>query len=433
MPVQCGMAKPSAPAKKITITPIKLAAEVIASVLAGRALSQALANAPLARLSASDRGAAQDISYGTLRYKGTLDAVLAQLVKKPLDSPETHALLLAALYQLTYTPAAPYAVVDNAVNAAPERLKALANAVLRNFLRSRETLLDVARQGIEGRTNFPHWWVETLQTAYPERWETILDASQRHPPMTLRVNRKQSSMENYLAALRAAGIAARQTGTWALTLEKPVAVDKLPGFAEGRVSVQDAGAQWAASLLDVQDGMRVLDACAAPGGKTGHVLENASANVLALDVDAARLKRVQQNLHRLQLSAELKTGDAAKSQTWWDGKPFDRILADVPCTASGVVRRNPDIKWLRQPQDIKKFAKQQAAILDALWQTLAPGGKLLYVTCSIFSEENAQQVLAFLSRRPDAVQLALPAALNEGQLLPNDDQDGFYYALLQRH
>ena len=420
------------PTKKITITPIKLAAEVVASVLAGRALSQALGNAPLARLSGSDRGAAQDISYGALRYRGTLDAVLAQLLKKSLDSAETHALLLAALYQLTYTAAAPYAVVDNAVNAAPERLKALVNAVLRNYLRGQDTLLEQARETLEGRTNFPSWWVEKLQVAYPDQWEKILDASQQHPPMSLRVNCRKTTIDKYLAALQVADIVARQTGASAITLDKPVAVDKLPGFADGQVSVQDAGAQWAAPLLDVQDGQRVLDACAAPGGKTCHVLECATVNLLALDADAARLKRVQQNLDRLQLTAQLKTGDAGLPKTWWDGKPFDRILADVPCSASGVVRRNPDIKWLRQPHDIAKFARQQAAILDALWQTLAPGGKLLYVTCSIFAEENQQQIQSFLSRHADAARLALPDALGDGQLLPDEYHDGFFYALLAR-
>lgn len=422
----------SSPTKKIVPSPIKLAAEVVASVLAGRALSQALLNVPMARLSASDRGAAQDICYGTLRYRGTLEAVLAQLLKKPLDDKPVHALLLSALYQLTHTAAAPYAVVDNAVNAAPERLKALVNAVLRNFLRGKDAFLEGAKQSIEGRTNFPKWWVEKLQAAYPDRWESILEASQLHPPMSLRVNRQQSTTENYLAELQAADIRARKTGAWALTLEKPVAVEKLPGFAAGRVSVQDAGAQWAALLLDVQDGQRVLDACAAPGGKTGHLLETAAVNVLALDADAARLKRVQQNLDRLHLSAELKCGDAAKPETWWDGKQFDRVLADVPCTASGVVRRNPDIKWLRQPNDIKKFTKQQAAILDALWQTLAPGGKLLYVTCSIFAEENEHQIQSFLSRHSDAVRLALPEELDCGQLLPDEHHDGFFYALIQR-
>lgn len=401
-------------------------------MLSGRALSQALANVPLARLTASDRGAAQDVCYGALRYRGTLEAVLAQLVKKPIDDKPVHALLLGALYQLAYTAGAPYAVVDNAVNAAPERLKALVNAVLRNFLRDQEEFLEVAKQSVAGRTNFPAWWVEKLQAAFPDRWEGILNASQQHPPMTLRVNRKQTGTEQYLDELQALGLAARQTGASALTLDKPVAVEKLPGFAEGRASVQDAGAQWAAQLLDIQDGMRVLDACAAPGGKTGHILELAAANVLALDVDATRLKRVQQNLDRLGLSAELKTGDAGNPQAWWSGQPFDRILADVPCTASGVVRRNPDIKWLRQPPDIKKFARQQAAILDALWQTLAPGGKLLYATCSIFAEENEHQIQSFLSCHADAARLALPEELGDGQLLPDENHDGFFYALLQR-
>jgi 16S rRNA (cytosine967-C5)-methyltransferase len=211
-----------------------------------------------------------------------------------------------------------------------------------------------------------------------------------------------------------------------------VGVEKLPGFAEGRVSVQDAGAQWAARLLDVQDGMRVLDACAAPGGKTGHIMELADAAVLALDADATRLARVRQNLERLGLSAQLECGDAALPKSWWNGRPFDRILADVPCSASGVVRRNPDIKWLRRPQDIAKLAKQQAAILDALWQTLAPGGKLLYASCSIFPEENMQQIQSFLARHADATRLTLPSELGEDQLLPDDNHDGFYYALLQR-
>jgi 16S rRNA (cytosine967-C5)-methyltransferase len=412
--------------------PIKLAAEVVSAVLSGRALTQALSAVPLSRLSASDRGAAQDASYGALRYKGTLEAVLSQLLKKPLEELPVHALLLAALYQLAYTPAAPYAVVDKAVNAAPERMKALVNAVLRNFLRRKDALLEAAMQTGEGRTNFPVWWVKKLQAAYPDQWQAVLDACQLHPPMSLRVNRRKSSVNAMLADFQTAGIAVRITGASALTLEKPVTVEKLPGFAEGRVSVQDAGAQWAASLLDVQNGMRVLDACAAPGGKTGHVLELADANVLALDADDVRLKRVQQNLDRLGLSATLKCGDAARTQAWWDGRLFERILADVPCSASGVVRRNPDIKWLRQPQDIHKFAKQQATILDALWQTLAPGGKLLYVTCSIFPEENEHQIQSFLSRHANAARLALPDELGEGQLLPDENHDGFFYALLQR-
>ena len=402
---------------------------MLSKVLQGRTLTQALETVSL---NPSRRGAVRDMAYGALRYKGTLEAVLSRLLKKPLDDIYTHALLLAALYQLAYTQEAPYAVVDNAVKAAPRHLKGLVNAVLRNFSRQREDLLDAAQQTPAGRFNFPDWWVEKLQQAYPRQYESILSASQLHPPMTLRVNRRKTGIEAYRAELRAGDQACRQTGETALTLDKPVAVDKLPGFAEGRVSVQDAGAQWAARLLDVQDGMRVLDACAAPGGKTGHILELADAAVLALDADGGRLARVQQNLDRLGLAAELRVGDAGQPQAWWNGRPFDRILADVPCSASGVVRRNPDIKWLRRPQDIAKFAAQQAAILDALWQTLAPGGKLLYATCSVFPEENAQQIKGFMVRHADATLLALPQELGDGQLLPDDDHDGFYYALLQR-
>ncbi|NWG76291.1 MAG: 16S rRNA (cytosine(967)-C(5))-methyltransferase RsmB [Rubrivivax sp.] len=406
-----------------------LAADVLSKVLQGRTLSQALEKASLPP---TRRGAVLDMAYGALRYRGTLEAVLSQLVKKPLDDAYTRALLLATLYQLAYTQEAPYAVVDNAVKSAPRHLKGLVNAVLRNFTRQREALLAAARQSQVGRSNFPDWWVDRLKQAYPAQHEAILSASQLHPPMTLRLNPGKISPAAYQAELQAAGMTARRTGESALTLDKPLPVEKVPGFADGCVSVQDAGAQWAARLLDVGDGMHVLDACAAPGGKTGHILELADAAVLALDVDEARLARVRQNLDRLGLAAELRTGDAARPQDWWNGRPFDRILADVPCSASGVVRRNPDIKWLRRPQDIAKFARQQAAILDALWQTLAPGGKLLYATCSIFPEENAQQIESFLARHADATWLTLLPELGDGQLLPDDNHDGFYYALLQR-
>ena len=410
-------------------TPAALAADVISQVLQGRNLVQALETAFPTQ---ANRGAVMDMAYGSLRYKGTLEAVLTQLLKKPADDNFVHALLLAALYQLAYTKEATYAVVDNAVNAAPRHLKGLVNAVLRNFLRRQEELMDAARLTVEGRSNFPSWWVQKLQSAYPDQWENILAACQLHPPMTLRVNRRKGSLKTYLAELETAGMHARQTGESALTLKIPVGVEKLPGFADGRVSIQDAGAQWAARLLDVQNGMRVLDACAAPGGKTGHILELADAALLALDVDENRLERVRQNLERLELPAQLKCGDAAEPETWWNGRPFDRVLADVPCSASGVVRRNPDIKWLRRPQDIARFARQQAVILDALWRLLAPGGKFLYVTCSIFPEENSQQIESFMSRHDDARRLALPMELGDGQLLPNEDHDGFFYALLQR-
>lgn len=409
-----------------------LAADVLSGVLFGQTLTRSLEAANLDRQSPSTQGAVRDIAYGVLRYRGELEAVLGKLLQKPLDDMGTHALLLAALYQLTHTRAASYAVVNNAVEAAPRKFRNLVNAVLRNFQRKQQALLSSAAQTVEGRTNHPAWWVEKLQLAYPGEWERILAASQLHPPMTLRVNRCKASVEQIMAGLASVDIDSRQTGPWAITLDKPVPVGSIPGFADGRVSVQDAGAQWAASLLDLKSGQRVLDACAAPGGKTGHILETAEVEVTALDVDETRLGRVQQNLDRLGLSAQLKTGDAAHPSSWWNGQPFDRILADVPCSASGVERRNPDIKWLRRPEDIRKFARQQSVILDALWPLLAPGGKLLYITCSIFPEENVQQIQAFLSHQADATRLAMPDELGDGQLLPDETRDGFFYALLQR-
>ncbi|NWG39644.1 MAG: 16S rRNA (cytosine(967)-C(5))-methyltransferase RsmB [Hydrogenophilaceae bacterium] len=409
-----------------------MAADVVSGVLHGQTLTLSLEAARLDSHSPSIQGAVRDISYGVLRYRGELEVVLDRLLQKPLDDGYTHALLLAALYQLVHTRAAPHAVVNNAVEAAPRKFRNLVNAVLRNYQRRQEELLAAARITAEGRTNHPQWWVKKLKAAYPGKWEGILSASQLHPPMTLRVNRRKSTVEKAQAELQASNIASRRTGSWALTLDKPVPVAQVPGFAEGRVSVQDAGAQWAAMLLDLKDGQRVLDACAAPGGKTGHMLETASLELTALDIDQARLDRVRQNLERLGLAAKLKKGDAAHPETWWDGRCFDRILADVPCSASGVVRRNPDIKWLRRPEDIRKFVRQQANILDALWQTLAPGGKLLYVTCSIFPEENVHQIQSFVARHADANRLALPEKLGDGQLLPDDDCDGFFFALLQR-
>jgi 16S rRNA (cytosine967-C5)-methyltransferase len=415
------------------INPQAAAAGVVADTLAGRTLTQALESAQLDRLDSADRGAVQDAAYGVQRYRGTLEAILRQLIAKPLSDSGTQALLQVCLYQLIYTRAAPYAVVNNGVEAAPQKYKKLVNAVLRNFQRQQESLLVTAAETTEGRTNHPAWWVEKLRRDYPEQWEAILVANQIHPPLTLRVNRRKTTPEIVLAELQSAGLAGTQTGLWAITLDQPVPVAKIPGFAEGRVSVQDAGAQWAATLLDLKDGMRVLDACAAPGGKTGHILEQADVDALALDADDKRLARVKQNLDRLSLSAELKSGDAAYPASWWDGRAFDRILADVPCSASGVVRRNPDIKWLRRSEDIRGFVRQQGEILDALWQTLASGGKLLYATCSVFAEENGKQVEAFLARHNDARQLTLPAELDKGQLLPNDRHDGFYYALLEKH
>jgi 16S rRNA (cytosine967-C5)-methyltransferase len=327
-------------------------------------------------------------------------------------------------------------VVDYAVSAVRKRNGAaggLANAVLRNFLRKRDALLAAAADSEEGRYSYPQWWIDRLKTQYGERAEAILLAGNQHPPMTLRVNCRRTTPTAYLELLAAQGIVAKLIAPDAVLLELPMAVDKLPGFSDGLVSVQDAGAQYAARLLDMSAGMRVLDACAAPGGKSTHLLELAQLDLLALDKDEQRLQRVHENLQRLQLSASLQAGDAAQPQDWWDGQMFQRILADVPCSASGVVRRHPDIKWLRRPQDIDGFAQQQLQILDALWRLLARDGKLLYATCSVFARENQQVIAEFLRKHDDARQLSLPAPnLNEGQLLPDDQHDGFFYALLHK-
>ena len=407
----------------------ELAAGLIARVEEGRTLTEALAAAQRStELSAGERGALQDIGYGTLRHLGQLRFILRELVPKRLPSDDIERLLLVALYQLAHTRAAPYAVVDQAVRCAEDiamgRLKGLVNGTLRNFLRNKDNLLADAGRDNEARYNHPRWWVQRLRAAYPTQWASVLEMSNRRPPMTLRVNAGKLGAEDYVAQLAAKDIKARIIKGQAVQLDAPCNVRDLPGFAEGVVSVQDFGAQKAALLLDVADGMRVLDACAAPGGKTGHILELAQVKLLALDVDAERLQRVEDNLQRLGLTAALKAADAAKPETWWDGQPFDRILADVPCSASGVVRRHPDIKWLRRPDDFAALGKQQAAMVDALWPTLAAGGKLLYATCSIMPEENRQQVDAFLKRHGDA------KLLKDEQLLPTSEHDGFYYALL---
>lgn len=419
---------------------IQLAAgQIVQQVLVeGRNLNQVL-DESLRRKSVwtpAQRAALQDLSYGTLRYYGQLRALLELLLHKPLSDQRIYYVLLVALYQLQYSKAAQHAVVDHAVRSAQmlnPKVSGLVNAILRNFLRGREGLLDQAMGRAEGRYSYQQWWIDELQSQYGEQAEAILQAGNRHPPMTLRVNRRLGTAEQYADRLEQDGLVARRIAPDALQLEKPVGVDKLPGFFDGLVSVQDAGAQYAAGLLDVHDGMRVLDACAAPGGKTAHILENARVQMVAVDKDEQRLQRVAQNLQRLKLDAQLQVGDAATPDAWWDGQPFQRILADVPCSASGVVRRHPDIKWLRRRADIGGFAQQQLAILGALWRLLEPDGKLLYATCSVFQQENEQVIAAFLERQADAqrLQISLPEA-TEGQLLPDAQHDGFFYALLHK-
>lgn len=420
------------------------AADVVGNVLRGRSLTDELTAAWRRQpdLSPQQRGAIQDICYGVLRQLGLIDALLQALLKQPLAQERLRQLLRIALYQLQFTRAASHAIVDHAVSCcaavgAPAA-KGLTNAVLRNFLRRREPLLEQAARTETGRYSHPQWWIDKLKQDYPSRYAQILDADNRRAALVLRVNVRRTSLADYLQRLQQENIAARAIGAVGVKLDEALPVEKIPGFAQGLVSVQDAAAQRAAGLLDLQPGQRVLDACAAPGGKAAHILESADVTLQTVDVDADRLARVSQNFARLGLHADCKRGDAGAPVSWWDGRPYDRILLDAPCTGSGVVRRHPDIKWLRRPTDIKGAAAQQARLLEALWQLLGTGGKLLYATCSVFPEENHLQVAGFLQRHADAVRLALPQADNQnqepaGQILPDDEHDGFFYALLQKN
>lgn len=411
---------------------------IISQVLSGRNLNQVLSElmGSHPEFAAQQRGAIQDISYGTLRFYGLLSKILDSLLNKPLQDIQIRYLLLVALYQLQFSKAAQHAVVDFAVNTARKKNPAasgLVNAILRNFIRNKKALLEQAAQTEEGKYSYPQWWINALKKQYGERAENVMLAGNLHPPMTLRINRRKTSVADYLKLLQLNGIEFHLVAPDAILLKLPLPVGKLPEFLDGMVSVQDAGAQYAAYFLDVHDGMHVLDACAAPGGKSAHLLELAQINLVALDKDGERLKRVDENMQRLHLEATLLKGDAAQPAEWWDGIQFQRILADVPCSATGVVRRHPDIKWLRRAADIKGFAEQQKQILNALWPLLEPGGKLLYATCSIFENENQQVIDKFLLNNADATQLPLIASdMQEGQLLPNDSHDGFFYALLHK-
>lgn len=421
----------------------QIAAEAIGQVFAGRNLGVVLESlfARYSNITPQQRAVAQDLSYGTLRFYGAIEALLDQLLQKPLEDAKLQCLLLVAIYQLQYDKAASHTVVDQAVRAASQSkktwAKGLVNGVLRNFLRQQPELVANLKDNEFATYSYPAWWVTKFKYQYPDNWQSMLEAGNQHPPMTLRVNQRQISVADFVSKLEAEGIVSQALGANAVTLDKPIPVDRIPGFSAGEASVQDYAAQVAGYALDLKDGQRVLDACCAPGGKTGQILELADVDLVAVDNDVTRIALTQSNIERLKLKATLLVGDAANSVDWWDGKPFDRILADVPCTAAGIVRRHVDIKWLRREADIASFTKQQAQILPSLWQVLAKGGKLLYVTCSVFQEENQRQIDSFLKLHADAEQLPLdqPLAgliLNNGQLLPSAQHDGLFYALLQK-
>ena len=421
----------------------RIAAKAVRRVLAGVALGAALEEAGASK--SDERALATELAYGTLRFLGQARSAVRMLAVRPLTDPSIEALLWVALYQLIHTTAPAHAVVDSAVRATGQlkrtSAKGLTNAILRTFLRRRESLLGDISSDAEGRYSYQRWWIDRVFAQYPAIAPESLDAGNVRPPLTLRVNCRETSREAFLDALRLANIAAGPIGASGVIVAEPRRVEDLPGYAEGWFSVQDAGAQLAAPLLDAQDGMRVLDACAAPGGKTTHLAELAKVDLVALDDDEARLNRAARNLSRLRLTAKLFVADAADTGAWWDGAAFDRILLDAPCTASGVVRRHPDGKWLRRESDIDGFVAQQQRLLDALWPCLKSGGRLLYATCSIFGAENESRIEAFLLEHRDASRAPCPfsadVAAAGGQLLPAGpgaahNHDGFFYALLQK-
>lgn len=429
-------------------TTLSAAAATVMAVINGQT-----PDASLQALSTAVRAGAMDLSYTTLRDFGRGDFLLARLLEKPLPDVLVHSLLLVAICRLERRPDEAHTIVNQATEAATDmgngRYKGLVNGVLRNYLRRKDELVKAADADSIAAARHPAWWIARLRNDYPNQWQEILAAGNSHPPMCLRLNRQRVTSTNWQDSFADAGIETRSLNDEALLLTRPIPIERVPGFAAGLCSVQDFGAQAAAHLLDVADGMRVLDACAAPGGKSAHLLELAKIDLTALDHDARRITRVASNFARLGLEADVKVGDAAKPGKWWDGRPFERILADVPCTASGVVRRHPDAKWLRRDDDVASFARQQVKIIDALWQTLAPGGKMLYATCSLFDQENDAQISSFITRHADAKRLPtkLPLAFHgqsniaptstassdlDLKLLPNSEHDGFYYALLQK-
>ena len=451
---------PRAKPQRSTTLPLAVllghAADAVQAVRAGESLNTALARCP-----AAARPGTQALSFHALRWLGAAEVLRVLLAPKP-PPPALDALLLTALALLWPPAEARYdahTLVDQAVAAATVRsgratkTPAFVNAVLRRFLREREALVEAALRDPLARFNHPRWWIERLQRDWPDHWQAILDADNQHPPMSLRVNARRGDAAAYVRRLADAGIAATAIGAQAVVLAEPCPVTRLPGFADGDVSVQDANAQRAAPLLLgagsharaglplLPAGARVLDACAAPGGKTAHLLELADLELLAIDSDPLRLPRVHETLARLGLEAQVRAADAATPSAWWDGRPFDAILLDAPCSASGIVRRHPDVRWLRRATDIATLAATQARLLDALWPLLRSGGRLLFVTCSVFRDEGQHQIDAFLQRRPDAALATGPPA--PGHLLPLPDNatggrppdrstaaDGFFYALI---
>lgn len=426
---------------------LQAAAAALQAVRGGQSATAALAAVP-----APLRPAAQALLFHALRQLGRAEALRGQLAGRA-PAPAVDALLclaLALLWDAAQAPYTPFTLVDQTVEAArrggAKAQAGFVNACLRRFLRERDALVAATDADPVARWNHPRWWIERLQADWPQDWQSVLQAAQQAAPLTLRVNRRRATVAAVARQFADAGIVAQALGADALLLPVPRPVPALPGYAEGTWSVQDAAAQLAAPLLleglarPADRPLRLLDACAAPGGKTAHLLECADAELVALDVDPQRCARIHDNLARLGLQARVQAADAGDVAEWWDGRPFDGVLLDAPCSAAGIVRRHPDVRWLRRASDIARLAAEQDRLLQALWPLLVPGGRLLFCTCSVFHEEGRARIETFVAHHTDARLLPSP-----GHLIPRGgaaslavpdnrprDHDGFYYALLEK-
>lgn len=410
----------------------------------GRSLADELP-LQISKIDLKDKGLLQELVYGVLRHLPELENDVRQFIKKPLTGKQRvgHFLLLIGVYQIKYTRIPDHAAFNETVSACKplkcEHLKGVINGVLRNFQRQQADNSNSVADNLPDAVayNHPSWFIKKLQSAYPENWQYVLHANMQRPPMWLRVNKLHHNVTEYLALLDSENIEYSfvDDKSSAIRLTNAIDVNKLPGFAKGWVSIQDGAAQQAARLLDCQPEDNVLDCCAAPGGKTCHILEYSPQikAMTAIDIEAPRLERVQENLARLNLKANVIAADAATTEKWWDGELYDRILIDAPCSGTGVIRRHPDIKWLRKKDDISVLTELQQNILKNIWSLLKPGGTLLYATCSVLPEENNEQVQRFIAENSDAELVAITEdAQNIGwQILPNNESmDGFYYAKL---
>lgn len=424
-----------------------LAARIVSRVIKeGQSLTAALEQSIGIPENANDKAFVQALCYGVIREFYRLDFLLRHVLHKPIKDAEINALALIGLYQIEYMRVKAHAAVSETVSAAPPKkawAKPLLNAVMRNYQRRRDEIQSSADKDTTASTNHPAWLIAIIRSNWPEQADRILSENNLQAPMALRVNLTRIDRSAYRKLLAANGIGASEPEPCpsALILERPVPVEQLPGFSEGFVSVQDIAAQLAAGLLDLKPGLRVLDVCAAPGGKSAHLLEHQAglAHLTALDIDENRMKKVRDTLCRLGLDAECIVADASDTKTWWNGSRYDRILLDAPCSALGVIRRHPDIKLLRKPGDIDPLRQLQQRILDAVWPLLAPGGLLVYATCSILKEENELQIHAFLERNSDAAEWPIDcdwgiARPHGRQILTGDKaMDGFYYARIRKN